>query len=318
MGFAILQFACAFIAQSEAMLGDSVAMAVDSIGYGFNLYAEREKNQDSIEDQSFVNENDEKIEDNIELATAKNNNSYDENAKKTERERERVMQQLLRRRRHLHLELVPPLTSVSILIIVTALVLRGSIQTLILDTHRDQSEQTSPNLKLMIASSTANLLLDILNVTCFARAKHLMGYKTNDESRVAEQYGEVVDDVLESYVDGDDFQSEATYEEEEEEEEEERINLNMCSAYTHVFADTLRSIFVIVASIIAEVTHIITPEVADAAAAVVVSAIILITLVPLFSGLIRTWRELRSIALEINLLSQSIDSDEIKLQIQVI
>jgi len=312
MGFATVQTVVAFIAQSDAMLGDSAAMAVDALTYGFNLYAEREKTQDVVEDQN----NGDEIADNIELSSSDKRNTTTHDESEGETERDRLEQQFLKRRRHLHLELVPPLMSVSILIIVTIFVLRNSIKTLILDTQRNESEQTQPNLKIMMAFSTANLFLDLFNVTCFATAKHLMGYNTTEQSNAEQHYGEVIDDEVYSGFNADDNESGV---DPEKTEEEKRVNLNMCSAYTHVFADTLRSIAVIVASGVAEVTKIVTPEVADAAAAVIVSAIILLSLVPLFSGLIRTWRELRSIAVEVKLLSEShdnaADSDESKGQI---
>ena len=63
----------------------------------------------------------------------------------------------------------------------------------------------------------------------------------------------------------------------------------------HVFADTFRSIAVISASIIAEILDCVTPEIADSCAAIVVSVIILLSLVPLFRGIFHTWRELRSL-----------------------
>jgi Co/Zn/Cd efflux system component len=305
MGFATVQTAVAFIAKSEAMLGDSAAMAVDALTYGFNLYAEREKNQDEIQDQTGEDEMD-----NIELSSTDRRNAVTtDDDREGETERDRLERQFLKRRRHLRLELVPPLMSVSILVIVTIFVLRKSIHTLILDTHRNESEQARPNLELMMTFSTANLLLDVFNVTCFARAKHLMGYNTTEKSDNQQQYGEVTDDDLFSGLNDDNDES-GTGTDPEEVEEDERVNLNMCSAYTHVFADTLRSIAVIIASIIAEVSEVVTPEVADATAAVIVSAIILLSLVPLFSGLIRTWRELRSIASEVKLLYDTADESK--------
>jgi len=39
----------------------------------------------------------------------------------------------------------------------------------------------------------------------------------------------------------------------------------------------------------------VTPEVADASAAIVVSAIILMSLIPLFKGIVHTWQELRRV-----------------------
>ena len=296
MGFATVQTVVAFIAQSDAMLGDSAAMAVDALTYGFNLYAEREKNnQDGIEDQTSEDQID-----NIELSsTDMRDTARAGNDGEGETERNRLERQHLKRRRHLHLELIPPLMSVSILIIVTTFVLRNAIQTLIIDAHRHESEQSRPNLMIMMVFSIVNLLIDVFNVTCFARAKHLMGYSTEEKAHTQQQYDEDIDDDLcAGLTDGNDESGTDP----EETEEDERVNLNMCSAYTHVFADTLRSIAVIIASVIAQTTKIVTPEVADATAAVVVSAIILLSLVPLFSGLIRTWRELRSIASEVKLL----------------
>jgi len=91
-----------------------------------------------------------------------------------------------------------------------------------------------------------------------------------------------------------------------EENVDNRVNLNMCSAYTHVFADTLRSIAVISASIISETVDSVTSEVADLSAAVIVSLIIMISLKPLFRGIISAWCELRSLHVE----EQNIASDK--------
>lgn len=312
MGFAAFQTAGAIIAQSEAMLGDSAAMAVDSLAYGFNLYAEREKNKDKddIQDQSSEDE----MVDNIELSGLDERNTTTCcNDNEGDIERKRLEQQFLKRRRHLHLELVPPLMSVTILIILTIIVLRNSIQTLILDANRDESEQTEPNLKIMMAFSAVNLVVDLFNVTCFARAKHLMGYNTTEVSEIEQEYGEISDDELSLGLNDDCIESGI---DPEGTEEDKGVNLNMCSAYTHVFADTVRSVTVIVASIIAEVSQRVTPEEADSAAAVIVSAIILLSLVPLFSGLFRTWRELRSISAEVKLLAErQNNADENKVQV---
>jgi Co/Zn/Cd efflux system component len=71
-----------------------------------------------------------------------------------------------------------------------------------------------------------------------------------------------------------------------------------CSAYTHVFADTLRSIAVIIATIIALIVKSVTPEEADASAAVVVSILILLSLIPLFQGLKQSLEEFFAIRAE--------------------
>ncbi len=54
----------------------------------------------------------------------------------------------------------------------------------------------------------------------------------------------------------------------------------------------------IIAATVAEVADGVTSEEADATAAVVVSALILLSLVPLLSGLVSTFGELRSIHAE--------------------
>jgi hypothetical protein len=52
---------------------------------------------------------------------------------------------------------------------------------------------------------------------------------------------------------------------------------------------------VIAASIISETVDSVTSEVADSSAAVIVSLIIMISLIPLFRGIISPWCELRSL-----------------------
>jgi Co/Zn/Cd efflux system component len=78
----------------------------------------------------------------------------------------------------------------------------------------------------------------------------------------------------------------------------------------HVFADTLRSFAVIIAAVSAKVVDGVTPEEADATAAVVVSVLILVSLIPLFHGLRQTSLELRAIWAEES--SESLFSEESK------
>jgi Co/Zn/Cd efflux system component len=153
MGFAIAQTFAAIIAGSQAMVGDSAAMMVDAFTYLFNWYAERQK-------QGYV-----------EQLKVQNGG----------------MSKLLYRKYTYQLELVPPLFSVSTLIVVTVLVLKKAIHVLILDARRDRSQQTNPNLQLMILFSFLNLLLDVFNVFCFARAKHAVGYQTTMEEGMEEE-----------------------------------------------------------------------------------------------------------------------------------
>lgn len=58
----------------------------------------------------------------------------------------------------------------------------------------------------------------------------------------------------------------------------------------------------IIAAAIAELVDIVTPEEADAAAAVVVSVLIVLSLIPLFTGLLQTFSTLRKVRNEEQLL----------------
>lgn len=124
----------ALIAQSEAMLGDTAAMVVDSMTYGFNLYAERKKNEE-IEMPSLC----------IAASTAEEDESdISADIPKEINSEERILLALNRRRRYLQLELVPPTISVSVLLVVIGFILSNSIHTLILDANRSEKEQSRP------------------------------------------------------------------------------------------------------------------------------------------------------------------------------
>lgn len=347
--FTMFQTGAAFIAGSEAMMGDSGAMFVDAITYLFNLVAERRKSR-------------------FEEYYQEPQHLADDDAVRRAKLKQRSKRKLI-----LRMELIPPVISVATLLCVTAFVLHSSLRMILLDTHRDRSEQGDPNLSLMLVFSCLNLLLDLVNVFCFARAKRLFGYATTSKHlvpgstpnsvgspqfRTPKHYAQLgvrsdsvdYEDDLELHADiedmtfedrfeaikatlartkqqqeefqdepAEDWSSDKTVpssngnnadehvggrnsqrqdESDEEEKLQEEANLNMCSAYTHVFADTLRSLAVIIAATVAEVADGVTSEEADATAAVVVSALILLSLVPLLSGLVSTFGELRSIHAE--------------------
>jgi len=322
--FATVQLGVAIYAGSEAMLGDSVAMMVDALTYLCNLVAERQK----------------------EIYASKLQQQCKFFSPMTSFTRSKMI--LEQRKYTYQLELVPPLLSVSTLLIVTVLVLKESIHTLILDNQRDASLQSNPDVNLMVIFSFLNLLLDIVNVGCFAFARHALGYKTDTETNhksSVETENITTEAILGTYdtppkndpdannnIDSKDnyeHDSEETEKDEPFEEEpfdaesisrelhdyddrfigdsnDDSTNLNMCSAYTHVFADTLRSFAVILASLLAKFTTAITSEVADAAAAVVVSILIFLSLFPLVGGMIQTYKSLK----DINRLLKTNESEE--------
>ena len=225
MTFAAVQTVVALIAQSEAMLGDTAAMVVDSMTYGFNLYAERKKNEEiEMPSLCIAASTEEEDESDISADIPKEINSE-----------ERILLALNRRRRYLQLELVPPTISVSVLLVVIGFILSNSIHTLILDANRSEKEQSRPNLIIMMVFSVLNLFLDLLNVFCFARAKHLMGYKTQDDT-ISYEY-KTIDNQNRHDFDETQFEIQDTISgtsecEVAEKIDKERVNLNMCSAYT--------------------------------------------------------------------------------------
>lgn len=156
------------------MIADSACMFVDALTYLFNLIAERRK-------------------------TAFDKHWSAPISPKSRDERKRIRRRA-KRKLILEMDLIPTFVSMTTLIIVTVFVLRHAIHILILDTHRDVSLKSDPNLLVMFCFSVANLLLDLLNVTCFARAKRLLGFETKAHSQGSEQEYEslLTDEVLEA------------------------------------------------------------------------------------------------------------------------
>jgi len=145
----------------------------------------------------------------------------------------------------LMLELIPPMTSVIILVTITIFILRNAIITLV---HgNSKSDNDEPSVTLMFIVSVINLFIDIGNVGFFAKAKHAFGYATihtdgftlnslhNDGTVDDEIIGFVKkdgsslhdfeDDMNTSISDGESCCNECEHTAHE-------ANLNMCSAYT--------------------------------------------------------------------------------------
>jgi hypothetical protein len=71
------------------------------------------------------------------------------------------------------LELIPPAISVATLIMVTVFTLRDSIRTM--QGQESEEEEQDVDISIMLLFSGLNLLLDVVNVTCFARADSAFG-----------------------------------------------------------------------------------------------------------------------------------------------
>ena len=222
------------IARSQAMIADSCAMVIDSMTYLFNSWAERIKNR-----------------------------SLNEEEKTDLSEGEKEMKRLDRTRQRLLLEIAPPLCSVLTLIGLTISVSKEAMDTLTggdVDLQDDEVPVISdedPNVGIMFFFSGLNLVLDILNVTCFARARHAFGFAVIDEDRhrymlaydgslhnvFADSFNKSQSEVdlhklsEEEDINDTEQKNYSSIVEEREEATKERdgvqeVNLNMCSAYT--------------------------------------------------------------------------------------
>jgi len=220
-------------------MADSCAMVIDSLTYLFNSWAERIKNR-SLTDSST------------------NNDSGGG-------ELSHEMQRFERTRQRLLLEIAPPLCSVLTLIGLTISVSKEAIDTIYGGEEaeavvNEEFDATNPNVAIMFFCSGLNLALDILNVTCFARAKHAFGFAVIDDDR--HRYMLAYDGSLHNvYADslksrseidlkgageeenidttlGQNYSSiveerkEMNVQIDEEENGFQDVNLNMCSAYT--------------------------------------------------------------------------------------
>ena len=211
-----LQAIFAVLANSKSMMADCEAMSVDALTYLFNLCAERIKSRPYSQEEI--------------------------NMPKWKRIRTRKLKRL-------YLELVPPLISVSTLMVVTILVLKDSLATLY-DAKDSTTDDEVVDVHIMLFFSTLNLVLDIVNVTCFAKAKQAFGFNSvlssgghahghEHSSQVSLRVTEKTPLVTQLSYGGIEVQLELPPSVEEETSEEEKdkdgvagLNLNMCSAWT--------------------------------------------------------------------------------------
>lgn len=305
LSFVLVQTAFALIARSQAMLADSMAMSVDAFTYLFNLLAERLKNRPISDDES--------IPMHVRLRNHKRTRLYLE-----------LFPPLIS---------VATLIGVSVYVFmdaVDAVIVHCDNRSM---SDADETNSTEPNARIMFLFSFLNLLLDIVNVSFFANVKslgfsvlHYVGFGGAETELTQVVKGEVSKcdavtssgsipvspsentcllesssyaiQIEEEKKDGDSC-DETSYGSTELGSitviEEGRMNLNMCSAYTHVMADTMRSVTVLIAAGLATVIDSISPDMADAVGAIIVSFIIAISLGPLLSGLFETWSQIREL-----------------------
>lgn len=211
-GFTMVQSGFALMVNSESMLADSEAMGVDAMTYLFNLCAERIKNAPlSVEELQLSLE---------------------------ERKYKRKMKRL-------YLELIPPLISVATLIAVTIATMRDALHTLARN-EVDDSSRDDEKVGVMLLFSSLNLLLDMVNVTCFARADKAFGLAVIQSQdgfrksirRASEDLSLLVNNKMPVSYERDESNGielhapRAMSMDEASEEPVDFVNLNMCSAWT--------------------------------------------------------------------------------------
>jgi Co/Zn/Cd efflux system component len=203
IGFMAVEAVFAVIAGSKSMLEDAEAMSVDALTYLFNLYAERIKHR-----------------------------PYSEEELKMPAQTRDYRRDLSR----LYLELVPPLISVCTLIVVTVLATKDAYDSL----RQDESEVVDDvDVNIMIVFSGLNLLLDVVNVFCFARANQAFGLsdiKRESSLTSSIRHNPIGAVEMESLLTDEDQHNNrlkaSSTSRLEDSEGGVLVNLNMCSAWT--------------------------------------------------------------------------------------
>lgn len=147
-------------------------------------------------------------------------------------------------KQRLQLEFVTPFFSVLVLAAVNVYFIRRAAQTLIQHPYVNPSDEPKP--KIMLTFSILNLCLDAVNVTCFARAKKLLGFEIGSDGpdlcgahhhqTMEESYS--VEENDPSVYESEKMSVEETTDHYEElnnsfaVKDDDSVNLNMCSAYT--------------------------------------------------------------------------------------
>ena len=209
VGFMTVQAIFAFIAKSEAMMADCEAMMVDAVTYLLNLCAEHYKNRPDTP---------------YELSLP-------------------LPQRAYRRELQKHcLEFIPPTISVITLILVTIYTLQDSITTLLTIASDQQTsasdKEDEVSIPIMFTFSFANLILDIVNVTCFTRSgfsvMEWMSACRKEKANLQQQEYYEHSPLLNSSPKNLQNYSSGSYEDEDVDEQNQatEVNLNMCSAWT--------------------------------------------------------------------------------------
>lgn len=171
LSFAIVQMVVAIVAQSQSLVGDSAIMIADSMTYLCNCIAEVRKDKHSQYAKRATST--------IRTHNANANANYHENTNNNNimsPQELKAIRERGRRKIVLQMEIFPPIISMTSLLIVVSFLFNKSIRVLRDELQQpdgdEDNDEDDPNVQIMMGFAFFNLCLDILNFTCFARARH--------------------------------------------------------------------------------------------------------------------------------------------------
>jgi Co/Zn/Cd efflux system component len=247
LSFVIAEIAGALYSHSLSLIGDAAAMMVDVFTYAFNMYAERVKSRGEV----------------------------------------------ISNRARLIMEVYIPSLSVCALIGVTAYITQQAVIVLL---HPNDQGSEDVNILMLWLFSSLNALVDIASLGMFCVSRDSAFTYNVDEEEEEDVVGDEEDVSLRTGINNkanpvsrtgsnvsnyDDRRSRtsSTYQIIVE-TRVTRVNLNMASAFTHVGGDSLRTVSVFVAALVATVFKV-PSSICDAWATVAVGVTIVAMVIPL-------------------------------------
>lgn len=169
------------------------------------------------------------------------------------------------------LEVYVPLISITVLLGVTVWIMHEAVG-IVMMSAAGREKQQQADVSMMLGFAAGNLVVDIISVWLFYIKR-----------RTVFQHSAVLSSADDEQDNGVVPPPPAL------------LNLNMLAAFTHVGSDTLRTASVLIAAIVASVFKQ-SSSLCDAWAAMVVSATIWLTVLPLVREVHRSWRHDRAAA----------------------
>lgn len=313
MAFVVVEYVFAIIAKSESMMADAQAMAVDAFTYLFNLMAERQKrklfdNEDSTDQKSEKTKNRQLLDNKIYMIylelippsisvvvlVAVSVQAFCD-----------AMDKLFNK------EFVPKSEQSNVLLMFafSGTNLLIDILNMLYFSKLKNFTKSLSNLFGFNGENQDRAHNGVTESSDFDKNKKKIKFAVNHDENIRlldpEKSSNTYDDELkvksltmnrlsgdEESMQNSEYNNE-TCETTSSNDSKNLLNLNMCSAYTHVMADTLRSITVLLTSSMALCFQQINGDTADAIGAITVSFIIAISLGPLLVGIASTWSDLR-------------------------